>query len=350
VRAVFVFQNSRAQLVAGVARRTEPDSTLWGANHLAEHGIEARVHDALLTRRALRPPIDRLAWNARELTLPFEFGRADVAFTPLANLFPLTAAARGLPVIVINYGLNLILKRAGRARRMLLSRSLHTAARVICLGESQRLELIELIDLSPERVMTMGHSIDDRFFEPVDAPAGANPVVSVGKDLGRDYATFVEAVSPLQVPVDIAADRRNVAGIRLPPNVRSRFYSALELRDLYARAACVVLPQHPDGYPYGTESGGLTALFEAMAMGKAVVATHRAVIDEYVEDGVDGILVPPSDPEAMRSAVERLLGDAELRSRLGAAGRARVERDHTSRGFAALLAPVLRDVVYPRSS
>ena len=85
-------------------------------------------------------------------------------------------------------------------------------------------------------------------------------------------------------------------------------------------------------------------------MERPVVATERAIFRDYVDDGVEGLVVPAEDPAAMRAAIERLLGDAELRARLGAAGRARVERDHTSRGFAAQLAPVLRDVVYPRSS
>ena len=93
----FVFQNPRAELLRGVAAGSEPDSTLLGANHLAGHGIDARVHDALLTRRPLPAPVDRLAWNLRELTLPFELGRTDVLFTPIANVAPLGARVRPAP-------------------------------------------------------------------------------------------------------------------------------------------------------------------------------------------------------------------------------------------------------------
>ena len=111
--------------------------------------------------------------------------------------------------------------------------------------------------------------------------------------------------------------------------------SYVDLRDLYARASCVVLPQRSDDYPYGSEGGGLTALLEAMAMGRPVVATERAILRDYLEDGVDGILVPPEDPDALREAVQRVLGDPDLARSLGAAARTRVERAHTSRGFAA---------------
>ncbi len=121
--------------------------------------------------------------------------------------------------------------------------------------------------------------------------------------------------------------------------------SPVELRDSYAAASCIVLPQNPDGYPYGSEGGGLTALLEAMAMGKAVVLTEREIFADYVSDGVDALVVPPGDPGALRSAIERVLGDRELAARLGAAARTRVERTNSTSGFAERLAPVLRSVV-----
>ena len=64
---------------------------------------------------------------------------------------------------------------------------------------------------------------------------------------------------------------------------------------------------------------------EAMAFEKPVVATRVGGIPEVVEDGVTGLLVPPRDPEALAEALLRLLDDAELRGRMGAAGRRRVE-------------------------
>jgi glycosyltransferase involved in cell wall biosynthesis len=118
-----------------------------------------------------------------------------------------------------------------------------------------------------------------------------------------------------------------------------------DLRSAYARAGCVVVPQHADDYAFGSEGGGLTALLEAMAMGKAIVASDRAVLRDYVDDGVEAILVPPGDPAALREAIEGVLGDRELAASLGAAARRRVEREFTSTVFASRLAPLLRSVV-----
>ena len=150
MKATFVYPNSRQGLLKGIARDEEPDSQLHGALYLDEHGIDVDFHDPLLTRKALAQPLARIAWSLREVTVPYELGRTDVVFTPLAGLLPLAARGRRLPVVVINFGLNLIWRRASAARRRLLRRSWHSAARVICLGEAQRDELVAAASLDPE--------------------------------------------------------------------------------------------------------------------------------------------------------------------------------------------------------
>ena len=345
MRATFVFPNSRSGMLERIAAGTEPDSTLFGANYLEAEGIEARIHDPWLTRRPLEPPLGRIAWNLRELTVPLEIGRSDVLFTPLANTLPLAARARGIPPVVVNFGLNLIRRRASGARRLLFDRSLRSCARVICLADSQRTELVDAVGLPDDRAITMRLPIDDRFFTPRAVGSGDGGVLTVGKDLARDYRSFIDAVGQLDVRAKLVVYPRNLAGLVLPPNAEAAVLSAPDLREAYAAATCIVLPQHPDDYPYGCETGGLTALMEAMAMGKPVVATERAAVREYIEDGVDGLLVPPEDPAALREAIGRVLGDRVLAARLGAAARARVERAHTTRGFTPRLAQLFRDVV-----
>ncbi len=67
-----------------------------------------------------------------------------------------------------------------------------------------------------------------------------------------------------------------------------------------------------------------TSILDAMACGRAVVATRTGGIPEIVEDGTTGRLVPPRDDRAMADAILAMLRDPALRDRLGAAGRARV--------------------------
>jgi len=69
-----------------------------------------------------------------------------------------------------------------------------------------------------------------------------------------------------------------------------------------------------------------TVIQEAMASERPVVSTRLAGIPETVLNGETGLLVTPGDVEALANALEKLIHDGELRVRLGAAGRKRLER------------------------
>ena len=104
--------------------------------------------------------------------------------------------------------------------------------------------------------------------------------------------------------------------------LRSRLPQALgfvpphELRRLYERAAVVACPSRREGF------GVVCA--EAMAHGRAVVASAVGGHVDLVAHGETGLLVAPRDALALRAALERLLADAPLRERLGNAARERV--------------------------
>ena len=65
--------------------------------------------------------------------------------------------------------------------------------------------------------------------------------------------------------------------------------------------------------------GSPTKLFEYMGLGRAIVASDLEQIGEVIVDGETGLLCPPGDARATAEAVARLLADAGLRERLGAA-------------------------------
>lgn len=67
-------------------------------------------------------------------------------------------------------------------------------------------------------------------------------------------------------------------------------------------------------------------LLEAMASQKPVVATRVGGVPEIVEDGVSGILVNPSKPEEMASAIEKILTNPEMMENMGKEGKKRVGR------------------------
>lgn len=74
------------------------------------------------------------------------------------------------------------------------------------------------------------------------------------------------------------------------------------------------------------EEGFSNVLLEGMACAKPIVATRVGGNAESVVDGETGYIIPPRDPAAMAEALRKLLNDAALRARMGAAGRQRMEK------------------------
>ena len=64
-----------------------------------------------------------------------------------------------------------------------------------------------------------------------------------------------------------------------------------------------------------------------MAAGVPVVATQIAGVSELVENDVSGYLVPAGDTASLTQSIEKLLNDAELRTKFGIAGRSKVEKE-----------------------
>ncbi len=93
------------------------------------------------------------------------------------------------------------------------------------------------------------------------------------------------------------------------------------------------------------EEGLGSVLLDALFLGRPIAATRAGGIPEVVRDGVDGLLVPPRDSEALGAAIARLVNDPSLAGRLGDSARERAEQfsvermtDATERVYEAVLA------------
>jgi glycosyltransferase involved in cell wall biosynthesis len=212
----------------------------------------------------------------------------------------LAAVATRRPFVLQLWGTDVEL--AERARR--LARQLVRRARVVvCPSEALAASARELG--APEvRVIPSGVELPDDLGEPADPPH----VLFVGR-LSEEKGVLELLEATAAIPRVVVGDGPLRA--RIPDAVG--FVSPHELGPYYERAAVVVCPSRREGY-------GVVAR-EAMAHGRPVVATAVGGLLDAVEDGVTGLRVPPRDSAALRGAIQRLLDDAELRRRLGAAAR-----------------------------
>ena len=90
--------------------------------------------------------------------------------------------------------------------------------------------------------------------------------------------------------------------------------------EAYADATCFVLPAYHEGMPM--------VMLEAMASGLPVVCSAINAIPEVIDHEVNGLLIEPGDQRALAGSILALLGDADLRLRLGEGARAHIEEHH----------------------
>lgn len=97
----------------------------------------------------------------------------------------------------------------------------------------------------------------------------------------------------------------------IPPVSQSELLKILQVADLF------VFPSVSEGF--GMAAG------EAMCMELPVIASHIPSMASLIEDGISGVLVPPADPQALATSIERLIANPENRRRMGREARKRIQ-------------------------
>jgi glycosyltransferase involved in cell wall biosynthesis len=225
--------------------------------------------------------------------------RADVVH---AHWLPSALAARatGKPYVLQLWGTDVELARRAPA----LARPLLGSAAAVVAASHALADAGQALGARAVEVIPSGVGLPAEVSAP-DSPAHVLFVGRLSEEKG--ILEFLEATEGL--PRVIVGDGPLRA--RIPEAIG--FVPPAEVGQWYARAAVVCVPSRREGY-------GMTAR-EAMAYGRAVVASDVGGLRDAIRTEETGLLVPAGDPAALRTALERLLGDEELRDRLGAAAR-----------------------------
>jgi glycosyltransferase involved in cell wall biosynthesis len=175
-----------------------------------------------------------------------------------------------------------------------------------------------------------GVGVDTDYYQPLSEPKGSDktPVVLMATRMlwDKGVGTLVDAARLLLQKVDV---RIVLVGEPDPGNPASIDVKTLnqwvdegtvewwgwqtDMRSAFAACHVVTLPSFGEGIP--------TVLLEAAACGRPIVATDVPGCRDVVRDGVNGLLVPPKDPQALAAALITLLRSDSLRSKMGMAGR-----------------------------
>lgn len=237
---------------------------------------------------------------------------------------------------------------------------------IIVPARATRQLLIRRHGMEPDRVTVVPNGVEDpapltvREREDLRRSWGAGPETVVIGIVGRltrrkGHHDLLEALEPLAAEPGLPpwilvavgegeeADLLRSRGTALERAGRVRWLGQVDDASRLMRAFdLLTLPSTMETMPL--------TLLEGMAAGLPIVANAIYGIPELVEPGETGWLVPPRDVPALRARLRGLLGDPQQRRAMGAAGRARYEKEFTARRMAAATAAILRGEAAPESA
>ncbi|MFP3938681.1 MAG: glycosyltransferase family 4 protein [Thermoanaerobaculia bacterium] len=294
---------------------------------------------------------------------------------PLDRLYAgLAARIAGVPVVITLHNTTPPSRPArGLRRRLGLASTgslgdrwtVRTAARFVAVSEAVLRAQAAYLGVPPERTVVVHPGVDsEEIARPVPEPElralrtaldlGTGPVLlhvgrlheqkgqehlvtAMPRILGRhpDAALLIAGEGEERPRLETLIHRLGLErSVRLLGH-RSDVSALLALADLF------VFPSvHKEGLP--------VAVVEASAAGLPVVAARTAPLEEAVEDGVTGLLVPPRDSGALAAAACRLLGDPDRRSAMGRAGRRRAAERFSLAASVERLEGLYREVLAER--
>jgi len=243
----------------------------------------------------------------------------------------------GLPYVITAHGSDVPgfnphrLRAAHQIVRPVWKAIVHGASRVICPSEVLE-QLVQVQRPGPNKTVVIPNGLEVGPYTPRALSPRVLMVTRMLERKGVQYVLNALAETPIPAEVNIVGDgpylpelRRRADALRSP----AKFWGWLdnrspELRHIYESSGIFVLPSEAENFPI--------VLLEAMAAGLAIVTTADTGCAEVVGDA--GLLVPVRDSRAIGRALKQLVEDPDLRQRLGAAARKRIEDNFAWRAVA----------------
>ncbi len=297
------------------------------AQMLIEKGIEVKIVHIASSRNPT---------NIYRLYRLLRIGRFDIIHThaySAGTIGRVCAFLAAIPVIIShNHSVYGYYKRYHHFVEWLLS---HFTDRIICVSDKVKKFSIETQRINSLKFLTIYNGIDEV------SPTQEKPPSFLRKELGipLDHSvictiTHLEEHKGVLFLIKAAslllASRENISFLLVGKGSLMEELRALctkfnieqsviftgeriDIPEILSLTDIFVLPSIREGL-------GISIL-EAMSHGKPIIATKVGGIPEIVSDGVNGVLVPPRNPEALSSAIDELLTDREKRRQMGSQGR-----------------------------
>jgi len=261
-----------------------------------------------------------------------------------------------LPVVVTEHNVATKYKGYQRLTNRWLSR---WSQRIVAVSDEVGRSLTSDIGVSPEKVRIVCNGVDTDHFATLPTREAARDYLKIPRhvrvvgSIGRltrqkGYGYLLQAMSILL---------QDCSGVHLVLVGKGEQRSALEQQasELGISENTHFVGLHPDirrllpafdVFAMSSLWEGLPmALLEAMAAGLPCVATTAGGIVNVIDDGVNGLLVPPADPGSLAAAIKRVIDKPQEAQRMGEHAKTTVERDFSARRMTAEYEDVYREVL-----
>jgi len=312
--------------------------SLWGYAQSLRADVSLRAAALIVTPLAALALRRQVAARLRERSYDVVHAHWVV---PNGTLVADLARSHRTPTVVSLHGSDVFLPERIPALRPAARFAFRAAGAVTaCSTDLHRRALA--LGAPPERTTTVPYGVDLDLFSPARSPESGPVRAALGADDGdvlvlavgrlvekKGFRHLIDAAarSPVRLAIAGAGDLEGALRERSrEASAPTRFVGPLERDDVanaLAAADVVAVPSVRDAA--GNVDGLPNVLLEALASGRAVVASRVAGIPDVVRDGENGLLVPPGNPGALADALSRLAADAPLRERLGRAARRTAE-------------------------
>lgn len=357
IKALCLFSQNIKHIIKPFQNGEVSDNNLMGWNYMEKFNISVNyfgINYKLNNESRFKKNYNFFINQIKDLVVIFRIRKYDLVFLShslkivflVKNLFHI----KKTKVFFYNVNLRSIIKNNKRKKfkYWVINRVVKKIDAIICPSISQL-----------ENLISEGYDVEKLFFLPtgVDINFLNNKqksvermsekfILSVGKDSGRDYRTLIEAVKDLNIKVRIITKIDNIASdIVIPQNVQIDFLPYNELLKLYHNCLFVVVPTiNEDQEVYQSDCSGHTVILEAMACGKAIIATKRSTVSHLIEDNKNGILVEPENIEVLKKAIQILLNDENLCYNMGKLSVEKV-KEFSTKNFAEKLNIIIKTVI-----
>lgn len=315
----YIYRSPRKQMYLNYLKNLEPSTFLYGLPEIRKLGHNVSFSDIAYSKfnllQFLLYPLEKIHMWLLNYPVGFKLHQAIILF-PLYRKYDViisTQDSAGLPLLLLKYlGLlkakviyitnnisNSLIEIRYLWYRKIIIKLLKSADKIICYSPKEK-DILKKFLINNVNFIPFGTDI--KFFKPVNKRPTID-IISIGKDIYRDYQTLFKAVSKTDYKVSIVCAKENLNNLILPENVRIFInISHSEIKNLLGQARLVVIPLKKTD-----KTQGQAVFLEALAMNKKIIISKvPSITSVYDINGLTNIVtVPPENSVKLRNAIYR---------------------------------------------